>query len=70
MPRDVITDFWEWYEQRYAREHGALADYALDKCEETFGRCDWDNFAYWYGIYRRERPKTPHLPATSRNHHT
>jgi hypothetical protein len=65
MPRDVITDFREWYERRHAREHGALADFALDKCEETFGRCDSDNFAYWCEIYLRERPKTPHSPATA-----
>jgi hypothetical protein len=70
MPRDVITDFWEWYERRHAHEHGALADFALDKCEETFGRCDWDSFAYWCEIYLRERPKTPHLPPTAHTHRT
>jgi hypothetical protein len=65
---DVITDFWEWYRRRQAREHGVIADLALDKCEETFRRSDWDKFGYWYGIYLRERPKVPCSAATARPH--
>jgi hypothetical protein len=65
---DVIIDFWEWYERRSAREHGVIADLALDKCEETFRKCEWENFGYWYAIYRRERPKVPHSAATTRSH--
>jgi len=54
---DVITDFWEWYQLREARRN-PLANYALDKCEETFRKCEWKSFGYWYAIYRRERPKS------------
>jgi hypothetical protein len=53
---DVIADFWEWYERRKAR-HNPLASYALDKCEETFRKCEWKSFGYWHAIYQRERPK-------------
>jgi hypothetical protein len=64
---DVIIDFWEWYERRKARGHGALADLALDKCEETFRKCEWDSFGYWYAIYRRERPKSPNFVTRRRS---
>jgi hypothetical protein len=56
---DVITNFWDWYRRRYAPERGLIADLALEKCEETFKRRAWDDFGYWYKIYRRERTKTP-----------
>jgi hypothetical protein len=56
---DVIADFWDWYQLRHERDHGPLARHALDQCEETFQRCEWDKFAYWYAIYLRERPKSP-----------
>ena len=59
---DVITDFWKWYERRYSRQHGPIADLALDNCEDAFGKCEWSKFGYWYEIYRRERPRTPSLP--------
>jgi hypothetical protein len=58
---DVITDFWEWYRRRHARQHELVAEIALDKCEETFRQSDWDNFGYWYAIYLRERPKIQNL---------
>ena len=58
---DVIADFWEWYARRAAR-HNPLASYALDKCEETFRKCEWKSFGYWYAIYRRERPKLQGTP--------
>ena len=64
---DVITDFSEWYERRYVREHAPLASYALDKCEETFRRCAWDSFAYWHAIYVRERRKAPNFTASHVN---
>jgi hypothetical protein len=49
---DVVADFWEWYQRR---QHSPLAHYALDKCEETFMRCEWDKSGYWHTIYVRER---------------
>ena len=51
---DVVADFWEWYQRR---QHSPLASHALDKCEETFMRCEWDRFGYWHAIYVRERLK-------------
>jgi hypothetical protein len=63
---DVIIDFWEWYRRRQARGHDAVADFALDKCEETFRQCEWDRFGYWYAIYRRERPKSPDFVTRTR----
>jgi hypothetical protein len=56
---DVVADFWEWYQRREARRCSPLASYALDKCEETFGRRQWDSFSYWHRIYVRERVKVP-----------
>ena len=38
---DVVVDFWEWYRRRDARLN-LLASYALEKCEETLRKCDWD----------------------------
>ena len=55
---DVVVDFWTWYRRREAHR-SPLANYALDKCEEAFRKCQWNSFSYWYAIYRRERPKTP-----------
>ena len=52
---NVIVDFWEWYRHREERPSGPLANYALDKCEETFRRCEWAGFGRWYAIYLRER---------------
>ena len=53
---DVVVDFWEWYRRREARLN-PLASHALDKCEETFRKCEWNSFGYWHAIYLRERPK-------------
>jgi hypothetical protein len=63
---DIATDFEEWYERRYARQHELLARYALDRCEETFTRRAWASFAYWHAIYVRERRKAPNFAAPSR----
>jgi hypothetical protein len=60
---DVVVDFWDWYRRREARLN-PLATYALDKCEETFRKCEWSGFGYWYQIYLRERPKAPRFPAS------
>ncbi|MGH7226339.1 MAG: hypothetical protein ACRELF_24250 [Gemmataceae bacterium] len=38
---NVIVDFWEWYQRRHERGHGLLARHALDKCEESFQKCEW-----------------------------
>jgi hypothetical protein len=56
---DVVVDFWKWYQNRNARHHNPLAEYALDKCEEMLQRCQWERFGYWHGIYLRERRKVP-----------
>jgi hypothetical protein len=61
---DVIVDFWEWYQRREAGRQNPLASYALDKCEETFIKCEWDRFSYWHAIYLRERPKSPSSSVT------
>ena len=57
-PHDVIRDFWQWYDRRSQRQNNGVADLALDKCEETFQRCDWHGFGYWYEVYCRERGRT------------
>jgi hypothetical protein len=54
--RDVIVQFWEWYDRRYAGARGPVANLALDKCEEAFMMRDWGTFAYWHAILVRERP--------------
>ena len=54
---NVVANFWKWYQRRQEREPNPLARYALDKCEETFKRSEWDRFGYWFSIYRRERPR-------------
>jgi len=54
---DVIVDFWEWYRRREQRQQSSIANYALDKCEESFGRCEWRSFGRWHAIYLRERRK-------------
>ena len=61
---DVIADFWEWYERRQKRVQSPLAEYALDRCDETFRRCDWDRFGYWFSVYRRQR-RRPRGAATT-----
>jgi len=38
-----------------SRRHNCILELALDKCEETFMRSDWNGFGYWFGIYRREK---------------
>jgi hypothetical protein len=56
-PGDVIDFFWEW---RRRRDGGrAVAEFALDKCEEMFRHCDWQGFGYWLAVYRRERAAGP-----------
>jgi hypothetical protein len=56
---NVVANFSEWYQRRQERQRNPLAGYALDKCEETFMRSEWDRFGYWFAIYRRERPHPP-----------
>ena len=53
---DVVVAFCEWYRRREARL-SPLASSALDKCEETFRKCEWNSFGNWHSIYLRERPK-------------
>lgn len=52
---DGIVDFWDWYRRRKSGKSNPLASYALNKCEETFRKCDWNSFGYWHAIYLRER---------------
>jgi hypothetical protein len=55
---DVVVDFWEAYERQHAHKHGPLAKHALDKCEETFLRGEWERFSFWHAIYARERARS------------
>lgn len=57
MSKDVIVDFWEWYQNRNARYYNPVAEHALDKCEEMLQRRQWESFGYWHRIYLRERRK-------------
>ncbi len=54
---DVIVDFWEWYQRRQERRNDSIANFALDECEATFARGEWDAFGYWHSVYLRERFK-------------
>jgi hypothetical protein len=55
---DVVDFFWEC-ERRRKKQQNALAEFALDECEEMFRQRDWSRFGYWHVIYRRERAKVP-----------
>jgi len=55
---DVIDFFWEWYRREDRRCGSPLCQYALDKCEETFSRRDWEGFGYWHSVFARERQRT------------
>jgi hypothetical protein len=56
MPNgDVIDFFWEWYRRRKPTRRSSLGELALDKCEETLLRRDWQGFGYWHAIFVRER---------------
>jgi hypothetical protein len=55
---DVIDFFWEWQRRRTDPCSKQIADYTLDKCEETFQRHDWKEFGRWYTIYCRERNRS------------
>lgn len=54
---DVIDFFWEWYRRHEQACGSPLCRYALDKCEETFTRRDWDSFGYWHAVFARERQR-------------
>jgi hypothetical protein len=53
----AVLDFRKWYRRRYEWQRGIVARHALDKCEDAFLQREWNGFAYWYAIYRRERSK-------------
>jgi tungstate transport system substrate-binding protein len=56
MPNyDPVADFWQWHRRRQGLGDSLLADHALDKCEETFRKSEWDRFRYWHRIYLIER---------------
>jgi hypothetical protein len=53
---DVIDFFWEWHRRHtLSKASSALAELALDKCEEGLIRRDWKGFGYWHIVYLRER---------------
>jgi hypothetical protein len=52
---DVIDFFWEWYHRHTPSKTSALAELALDKCEEKLIWRDWEGFQYWHVVYLRER---------------
>jgi hypothetical protein len=52
---DVISLFWEWHRRHTGPKTSALAELALDKCEERLIKRDWDGFQYWHVVYVRER---------------
>ena len=56
---NVIVNFWEWYERHQECAHGPLARCALDKCEETFRRADWDKIRL---LVFNLSPRAPMLP--------
>ena len=58
MSKDVIVDFWEWYQNRKTRYYNPVAEHALDKCEEMLKQRQWESFGYWHRIYLRERRKS------------
>jgi hypothetical protein len=58
--RDVIVQFWEWYEHHHPRIRNPIASLALDKCEKALLDRDWHKFAYWHAIYLRERSLPVH----------
>ena len=50
---DHVVEFGK-YSDRSKLDNGIL-ELALNKCEETFMRSDWNGFGYWFRIYRREK---------------
>jgi type II restriction/modification system DNA methylase subunit YeeA len=52
---DVISLFWEWQRRHTDLKTSALAELALDKCEERLIKREWEGFQYWHAVYLRER---------------
>ena len=50
---DPVVEFGK-YSDRSRLDNGIL-ELALDRCEETFMRSDWNGFGYWFRVYRREK---------------
>jgi hypothetical protein len=63
---NVIADFWEWYERRQRKGRSPIARYALDRCDETFRRGEWERFGYWFTIYRNHKPAVSKHPSNSK----
>lgn len=58
MQQDNVIDFRHELRRRSKRARARpLREHALDKCEEMFIRRDWNGFAYWLAIFRRERDR-------------
>ena len=56
MHTATVIDFPGKRKHRRSRSRSdALAELALDKCEETFRQRDWERFAHWHAVYLRER---------------
>ena len=60
---DVIDFFWERQRRYKEPRSNAIAELALDKCEEMFARRDWKGFGYWHSIYYRARTEFPRRPS-------
>jgi hypothetical protein len=54
---DVVDFFWEWQRRHRDSRTSALAELALDKCEEMLMWGKWDGFGYWHAVYLRERER-------------
>jgi hypothetical protein len=52
---DVVDFFWEWQRSHMQSKTSALAQLALDRCEETLLCRDWERFGYWHAVYMCER---------------
>jgi hypothetical protein len=53
----AVTDIADFVSPPRAPERttSALAEMALDKCQQTLLWGDWDRFRYWHEVYLRER---------------
>ena len=52
-----VIDIADRATQKHAQNVSALADLALDRCEEAFERAEWSRFGYWFDVFVRERTR-------------
>ena len=60
---DVIDLLSESQRRTIPSSTSALAELALEKCEEMLMRGNWDRFGYWHAVYMSERARL------NRKHH-